>query len=154
MEFVFDTSAYINGWRDHYPKPTFGSVWGFIEEGILLSRIASPREVYNELKSKDDAIYKWARERQFAFVDPSPKAQSWVSVIQSAMPHHPGRSPADPFVVAMAKAGDLTVVTYEGRTFAGVPTKRWHRSMPGICKHFDVRCVTLPEALRMLGGKF
>ena len=48
----------------------------------------------------------------------------------------------------------FTVVTYEGRSFSGVPTTRWHRSMPGVCQRFNVACCTLPEALKMLGAEF
>ena len=32
----------------------------------------------------------------------------------------------------------FTVVTYEGRSFSGIPTKNWDKTMPGICKHLGV----------------
>jgi len=64
---------------------------------------------------------------------------------------HAGRD-----LIAEARVRDLTVVTYEGRTFSGAPTseQRWSRSMPGICLRLGVDCVTLPEALGELGGSF
>ena len=64
------------------------------------------------------------------------------------------RDGADPFVIAEARHRGLTVVTYEGRSFSGIPTRRWERSMPGICTKFDVPFATLPEALGMLGVTF
>jgi hypothetical protein len=44
---VFDTSAYLNGWRDHYPPKTFPSVWKLIEDAMVDQRIIAPREVLN-----------------------------------------------------------------------------------------------------------
>jgi hypothetical protein len=38
--------------------------------------------------------------------------------------------------------------------FSGIPTRHWDRTMPGICKHLEVPCCTLPEALAMLGASF
>ncbi len=61
---------------------------------------------------------------------------------------------ADPFLIAEARHRGLTVVTYEGRSFSGIPTRRWERSMPGICTKFAVPFATLPEALGMLGVTF
>lgn len=57
-------------------------------------------------------------------------------------------------MIAEAQARGWAVVTYEGQTFSGVPTTRWHRSMPGICQHYEVACVTLPDAIDALGGVF
>ena len=57
-------------------------------------------------------------------------------------------------MIAEAEIRGLTVVTYEGRSFRGVPTKNWSRQMPGICKHLGVKCATLPESLTQLGGSF
>jgi hypothetical protein len=57
-------------------------------------------------------------------------------------------------VIAEAKARGFTVVTYEGQSFNGVRTKRWHTKMPGICQELGVACATLPEGLALLGGSF
>jgi hypothetical protein len=61
------------------------------------------------------------------------------------------RNGADPFILAEAEIRSFTVTTYEGRSFSGVPSRNWARSMPGICAHFDIPCCTLPEALERLG---
>ena len=75
---VFDTSAYINGWRDHYPPGTFPSVWDFITEAMGLGRIILPREVYRELLAKDDEIVEWAKERSAFSLDANPDVQRAV----------------------------------------------------------------------------
>lgn len=155
---VFDTSAFVNGWRDHYPRATFPSVWERVSEAMAARTVVAPREVYRELvgpnKQKDDEIAAWLRERGEAFLDPTEAVQRAVGPIYAEFPGPGRRDGADPFVIAEAQIRGLTVVTYEGRSHSGVPTKRWHRSMPGICQHIGVPCATLPEALGMLGATF
>ena len=85
--------------------------------------IISPREVFNEIKEKDDDIFEWARLRVGCFVDPVPDVQGMVDGIYSSFRNPAGRNKGDPWVIAEATARGLTVVTYEGRTFSGVPTK-------------------------------
>lgn len=151
---VLDTSAYMNGRRDHYPPATFPSVWMLIAKAMADGRVIPPREVYREMTAKDDEIAQWAKELSNLFIDPSEEVQRAAGVIYEMFPGAGRRDGADPFVVAEAQVRGFTVVTYEGRSFSGVPTKRWHRSMPGICGHVGVPCVTLPEALAMLGASF
>jgi hypothetical protein len=151
---VFDTSAFLNGRRDHYPVATFPSVWELVGDALEDGRIIAPREVYRELTAKDDETAKWATERAGAFVEPSPEVQKAAGVILAMLPNPGVRDGADPFVIAEAQMRSFTVVTYEGRSFSGVPTRRWDRTMPGICRQVGVPCCTLPEALAMLGASF
>jgi hypothetical protein len=153
--FVFDTSAFLNGWRDHLPPTTFSTVWKFIDGCLDDGRVIGPRQVYVEIIKKDDEVAKWAKERQAKFVDPDPAIQGVAGDLWARLyAANPQRNQADPWVIAEAKVRGISVVTYEGRSFSGVPTKNWHRSMPGICQHEGVPCVTLPEALSGLGGDF
>jgi hypothetical protein len=151
---VFDTSAYLNGRRDHYPTATFPSVWQLIEKAMADGRIVPPREVYREIVAMDDEHAAWAKSLSALFVDPTSDVQRAAGVIYQMFPGAGRRDGADPFVVAEAQVRGYTVVTYEGRSFSGVPTRRWHRTMPGICGHVGVKCATLPEALAMLGASF
>lgn len=152
--FVFDTSAYMNGWKYHYRPTTFPGVWRLIEEAMADGRVISPREVYRELVAQDDDLAAWAKQRPAAFVAPTEDVQREAGAIQASLPSPEIRDPADPWVVAEGKLRSLTVVTYEGTSFGGAPTARWHRKLPGICQHHGVACVTVPEALERLGGSF
>ncbi|HJQ83056.1 MAG TPA: DUF4411 family protein [Candidatus Binatia bacterium] len=155
--FVFDSSAYINGWRDHLPPSTFPSVWALIDSCFEDGRVVSPREVYNELTRKDDDVAAWAKDRLHGFVEPTQEVMRAAGAIfEHELPASGERDAADPWVIAEARVRRLAVVTYEGRTFSGVPTseRRWATSMPGICLRLGVGCVTLPEALGQLGGEF
>jgi hypothetical protein len=87
-------------------------------------------------------------------VEPSAEVQRDSGEILAMLPNPGQRHGADPFVIAEARARGFTVVTYEGRSFTGVPTRNWSRTMPGICQRLSVPCRTLPEALTMLGASF
>jgi hypothetical protein len=151
---TLDTSAYMNGRRDHYPPATFPSVWTLIAEAMADGRIIPPREVYRELTAKDDEVARWAKGLAGLFIDPDEEVQRAAGAIYAMFPGAGRRDGADPFVVAEAQVRGFTVVTYEGRRFSGVPTTRWHRTMPGICSRIGVPCITLPEALTRLGASF
>jgi Domain of unknown function (DUF4411) len=117
-------------------------------------RIIAPREVLNELKQKDDEVASWAKARAELFVEPIAEVQTEAGAVLAMLPNPGMRDGADPFVVAEAKVKRMTVVTYEGRSFSGAPTKNWARRMPGICTKVGVECCTLPEALAKLGASF
>jgi hypothetical protein len=151
---VFDTSAFLNGWHDHLPPATFPSVWDVIGEAMEEARIITPREVYRELTQLDDDVSQWAKQRSTHITEPTEEVQREAGTIAGMFPNPGVRNRADPFVVAEAYARGFTVVTYEGRSFRGVPTRNWARTMPGICNHLGVTCRTLPEALAMLGATF
>lgn len=152
---VFDTSAFINGWRYHYPPATFPSVWDLFAAAMEDGRIFSPRMVLVELKAKDDDVYAWAKERSALFLDPSPEVQREIGPIQGMLPNPSVRDRADPFVMAEAKVRGFIVVTYEGtNTFTGRATKKAHEKMPGMCRTLGIGCCIVPEALAMLGARF
>jgi Domain of unknown function (DUF4411) len=100
---VFDTSAYINGWRDHLPQRTFPSVWELVAREMQSGRIVAPREVFVELIRKDDDVSKRAKEREVVFAEPTPDVQQEAGQILSLLPNPGVRDGADPFVIAEAK---------------------------------------------------
>lgn len=152
--FVFDTSAFINGWRDHYPPATFPGVWGLIAAGLEDGRIVAPREVFREIERMDDEVFEWARARSDRFVDPTIGVQGEVGAIYAQFPKPGVRDAADPWVIAEARVRNFIVVTYEGRAFSGEALPSTARKMPGICAHFGIPCVPLPDAIGGLGGHF
>jgi uncharacterized protein DUF4411 len=149
---VFDTSAFINGWRIHYRPTTFPTVWERVAEAMAAEFIIAPREVYNELQTKDDDVAHWAHARVHLFVEPSEAVQRAVGPIQASFKNPGVRDRADPFVVAEAPVRSFTVVTYEGtNSITGARTRRWEEKMPGICEELGIQCRIVPEALEMLG---
>jgi hypothetical protein len=150
---VFDTSAFINGWRYHYPPQTypFGLVWERIGQAMDDGRVIAPRMVLVELRDKDDDVYGWVRWRASLFVEPRQAVQQQVGAIEALFKRPGVRDRADPFVMAEAKVRGFTVVTYEGtNTFTGRPTKKADEKMPGMCRRLGIGCCLVPEALARL----
>lgn len=114
------------------------------------SRIILPREVFREITKQDDDVKQFIDRYSSLAVDPSPEVQKEAGAIYQTLPKPGVRDVADPFVIAEAKVRGFTVVTYEGRSFSGVPTKNWAKTMPGICKRLKVPCCTMPEAITAL----
>ena len=100
---------------------------------------------------QDDDVAAWMRSFAGSVVEPLEEVQRLAGRLLAEFPAGT-RNAADPFVLAEASIRGFSVSTYEGRSFSGRPTRRWHRSMPGICQHFGIACCTLPEALAQLGA--
>lgn len=149
---VFDTSAFINAWRDHLPPETFPSVWRVFDDALQDGRILMPREVLREVGAYDDDLNSWVTARQGRAVEPDEQVQRLAGEIQAEFPESAVRNAADAFIIAEARIRGFAVVTYEGRSFDGARTTRWERKMPGICAHFDIECLTVPQALARLGA--
>lgn len=149
---VFDTSAFINAWRDHLPPATFPSVWNVFDDALQNGRIIMPREVLREVGAYDDDLNRWVKEREAQAVEPDEVVQRAAGEIQSEFPESAVRNAADAFIIAEARIRGFAVVTYEGRSFDGTRTPRWERKMPGICAHFEIECLTVPQALARLGA--
>lgn len=152
--FVFDTSAFINGWNDHYPPPTFTRVWEYLETQMDQGIVIAPRAVLVEIERRTDALTKWAKPQ--TFTDPSPEVQRRVGELQASHSDvfgRPGRNEADPWVIALAEEREWTVVTYEGRQFSGAERRATPRNprMPDICAELGVRCINPAPALEQLG---
>ncbi len=154
--FVFDTSAFINGWREHYPPDSFPGVWRAIGEALDDGRIIVPREVARELEAKDDDLRTWVRQHPRAVVEPDEDIQRSAANIElqiRAAGGRPGRNAADPFVIAEALARNLTVVTYEGRNPSG-RIEAWGKRMPGFCEKLGVPHCHLAYVFPKLKVKF
>jgi hypothetical protein len=122
-----------------------------VQQAIRDGRIILPREVYRELTVFDDDVAAWIKESSAFVTEPSEEVQHRAGVFRAEFPKPGIRNSADPFILAEAEIRGFTVTTYEGRSFRGVPTTNWARSMPGVCKRFEISCCTLPEGLEMLG---
>ena len=100
---VLDTSAYINGWRDHYPPAVFPGVWALIADAMANGTAMAPREVFRELGKKDDEVASWAKALEHLFLEPSDDVQAEAGSILALFPQPNTRNAADPFVIAEAK---------------------------------------------------
>ncbi|MCK4445180.1 MAG: DUF4411 family protein [Thermoplasmata archaeon] len=152
--FCIDTCALIDLRRSHYPPDVFPGLWADIESLITQGLLIAPKEVFDELKGVDDEILKWARRFKEMFRESDEDQLQEVAAILVEYPKliDPNKTTpeADPFLIAMAKLSEWTVVTSERpRTDPNARPK-----IPDVCKSYDIRCISLVEFFRERGWKY
>jgi hypothetical protein len=104
-------------------------------------RIVAPEEVRREVQRKADGLYAWVNERKTMFIDLEEPIQLRAKELLREFPwllkNVPGKSPADPFVIALAQERGLTVITEEGRGGVKKP------QIPFVCEAKGVTCINL-----------
>jgi hypothetical protein len=115
---VFDTSALIGAWIRSYPPDAFPRLWDEMDALAAGNRLLVPEEVYEELKTQDDDLFKWVKDRRDAVVQATSRALMLEA--RAVLADHPhltktgtGRGRADPFVIALAALQGCPVVTQE-----------------------------------------
>lgn len=139
--YVMDTSAWFNVNESADPV----SAWAILQLLIAAQRLVVPPEVIEELKLDDDV---WPRlqplEEQFRLVRSDEEYFKRVGIIAAAFPGmakiRSKKTPADPFVIALAELEELTVVCDESK-------KKPSRKIPGVCDKRNVRCIPLTTML-------
>jgi len=140
--FLFDTSA----WLSIDSLPNRDEVWATIRHLIESGRLFTCQQVINELR--DDPIYETRIkpfEKALLAGDHSNDMEHLMRVGKitydfPAMSKARGaKTPADPYVVALAKEEGYVVVAEE------TTNKRKNRKIPGVCEQLKIRCIMLKE---------
>jgi len=120
-----------------------------IDQGVL---IATDR-VLVELRKKEDKVVEWAIEHEDLFVPIDDEIQIAVSEIlknhRKLIDQRPGRSGADPFVIALALVKNCAVITGEKPTFS---EKR--PNIPDVCDALGIRWIDILGLFREQEWKF
>lgn len=144
--YIIDTCSLV-AMSETYPKDVFPGVWekvdGLIDQGAILS----VEDVYEELSSKDDEVFQWAKLRGSIFKGLGSSIQnSAIEILQThanLLDLKNNKSSADPFLIATARVHGGVVVTEED--FSG----GIHKSkIPDVCRDYKVECINLLEMLR------
>jgi len=152
--YSFDTSALIDGLERYYPAETFDGLWEAVDALIKEGRFFASAEVWEEVKKKDEAVKQWASSRkEDLFVETDATIALEVQGILSSFPRlvmsGGRRNRADPFVVAVAKLREATVVTGEGNDGSTNRPK-----IPFVCQRLRIPCVTFTEFISAEQWKF
>jgi len=145
--YSFDSDSFIAPWRGFYRPEFIPDFWdsldGLIREGRL--KVAEP--VYEEILQGGDELSEWFEARKQAILYPwDITVQQAVREIQQKHPNivkSTGKSGADPWVVAVAKAMGGCVVTFEKKSGADAR----HIKIPNVCESFSIRCMTVYEVI-------
>jgi Domain of unknown function (DUF4411) len=151
--YSFDTSSILNGYRDLLPPQTFPSLWEGIEAMIASGHVRSIDLVRDELAAREDAVFAWAKAQDDLFVPLEPDIQRSA---RDVLAEHrriigvgSGRSGADPFVIALARARGGVVVTEE--TLSRNLTKP---KIPDVCDAMGVPRLNLLGFVQAQGWVF
>jgi Domain of unknown function (DUF4411) len=142
--YSVDTSALIQPWRDVYPPRRFKGFWQRYTSLFDSGQAVAVDEVLRELRKKDgDDLLAWVKERPSAmFVALEPDIQrattQALDLCRRMVGSHKGYNVADPFVIGLAIARELTVVTFETPS-GGLKRPR----IPDVCKELHVPCVDM-----------
>jgi hypothetical protein len=147
MSYVFDNSPLSVLFQNYYRK-TFRTLWERFDGLVADGRLVSTREVLREIEDgARQNLLDWARGHAKLFETPTGAEGEFVGQIFSVAHFQSnieqqkllkGGRIADPFVIAKAAVAGRTVVTMEA-------LKPNAAKIPNICKHFDVRCLTLED---------
>ena len=152
--YSVNSSALIHAWRRSYPPKNFPQFWERLDELIEANRLYSSSEVLKELKKKDDELYGWCKTRSGIFLPITEAIQDNVVEIMGCYPRLvdtvKGRSSADPFVIAIARAGDPERVVLSEEN----PGSSTSPKIPDVCNAEGVRCLRVVELIQEEGWIF
>ena len=150
--YCIDTSSLIHARNRQYPPDVFPAFWERFEEAIGTGVVIAPDPVLDELSEKDDELFGWARNIDGLFVPIDEEIQQLttdtLTNFQLLAAAHRGRNKADPFVIALARLRQLTVVTQEQNGNTNRPR------IPFVCDHYGLECMDILQFMRAEGWRF
>jgi hypothetical protein len=154
--YVFDTSPLSVLFKNYYPR-RFPTLWRNFNGLVAAEGLVSTREAYREIEDGPSAeLREWGRNNQALFSTPTAAEGEFVARIYGVQHFQQnleqqkllrGGRNADPFIIARAAVENRTVVTME-------LFKQNAARIPNICRHFNVRCMTLEEFMEAEGWQF
>jgi hypothetical protein len=151
VAYSFDSSGILDLFR-YYPPDVFPTIWAQMDAAANGITILAIDEVYRELEKKDDIAFQWLKARRAMIVDLDTTIQLRVTTILAAHPRlvdtRRNRSSGDPFVIALAQARGLSVVT--GERPSGVLAKP---NIPDVCVAMGIPWMNVLSMFRREGWK-
>ena len=141
--YLIDTSAWLN--IDSRPDSEY--VWGLVVALIEQGRLVACAQVIAELRGSPIYMLRIKPyEAALQAGDRSSNDPSYLQHVGRIAHEHPGmckatgvKTPADPYVVALAELEKYIVVTDE------TSTRRPNRKIPGVCSQRGISCTTLDQ---------
>lgn len=153
MAYVFDTSALIGAWVRTYPPDVMPGLWDNLDRLAEQGEMHAPEEVLQELKSQDDDLTKWVKDRSDLIIISTTRALMLEA--RDILRDHAGltmtgkgRGLADPFVIALAALQGCPVVTHEQGGSATKPR------IPYVCGQRQVACMDMLGVIRAERWRF
>lgn len=148
--YVVDTNIWIRIGQ-HHPPDIFVTLWQRLDAAIAAGDLVSPEEVLHELERGTDDLADTFSAKPSLFAPLDEPQMAAVAEVMQACPTlvnvEGERNRADPFVVALARVQQGTVVTDErARRAPTAPFK-----IPDACAHYGIPCLDWFGFLREAG---
>lgn len=147
MPYSIDTSAFLDAWVRYYPPDVFPGIWEQMDRAAKAGTVKSSDEVLRELSKKDDGAHDWIKAHSEMIIALDNEIERHVQEIMSRYPRlvdsKKGRSGGDPFVIAVARAKNLTVITGENAT-GNIAIPR----IPDVCDDLGIRWLRMLDFFR------
>ncbi|HSA75225.1 MAG TPA: DUF4411 family protein [Candidatus Nitrosocosmicus sp.] len=153
-KYCIDSSALIDVWDENeYPSSVYLNIRSKFEVGFQNGLFIAPMEVFRELKKQQDDLSKLVTQHKSHFIEVDSSQSVYIKQIYTKYTAMSllMKTEADPFVVALARAQDLTVVCNEKRQ---IPPSLNRPKIPNLCDEFGVKCLSLNEFFQEVGWKF
>lgn len=118
MKYCIDANFFIHLWRSYFSPEISSSFWDWLEELSSKGIIFVPEEVFEEIAVGNDGLYVWLNKiKEKVFCDLNEAVQTALLDIVhlpnaiELIDSNKRRHSADVFLVAYAKAYNLTVVS-------------------------------------------
>jgi hypothetical protein len=151
VAYSIDSSGILDLFR-YYPPDVFPSIWAQMDVAVGNKTILAIDEVYRELEKKDDVAFQWLKARRPIVIDLDTTIQQKVTALLATHPRlvdtRKNRSWGDPFVIALAQARGLSVVT--GEKPSGVLAKP---HIPDVCDALKIPWLNVLSMFRQEGWK-
>ena len=152
-QYIVDTSSIIAARREQYAPIVFKKFETDFVKGLVGGTLWMPPQVLEELRKKDDDIFRWAKVIDNQSPHAALKAiyrQDVEDLVASFSPKHTAlakkQNSADLPVMAWAKLLDASVVTQESQ----VAQSR----IPSACQLEEILCVNLLGMMRQLTWQY
>jgi len=133
----------------------FPTLWDKLLDLASLDRLKIVDRAYQEVIVKEDNLRKWCEKLKsvICYDSSDPAIQLAVRDILAShrrlLDDRTGKSGADPWVIALAKHFQMTVITGEH------PTGKVHRpKIPDVCTHYGISCMSIVELIKSEGWIF
>jgi len=166
--YCIDSCVLIEASRRFYAFDFFSDFWWWLSQEGNKGTWTSPLEVYREIvenTDKKDMLNSWVKQNRSCFSNTSKDVQRAFKdisdyIVKNYTNHQATRAlrKADPWVVALALAKGLTVVSFE------VPVNLSHSfksgkfeaevKIPNLCNEFGIRYINLFDMIRELKVQF
>ncbi len=151
-KYVLDANVLIYLNR-HQPIDVYPSVWMKLGELFRGGVLISSHEVFEEIAIGKDGLFEWIKDFEDSFLPSDENIQMCVrGILQThRMLVEGGRknNNADPFIIAVAKEMNCTVVTDESMSGEQQPPK-----VPNVCADLHIKCINTIQFMRETGMVF